>query len=136
MSNVFHIDRTTGGITLNGLSASRLLSTDASKVVSSTDLNSWVTGTANQVVVADDLDGTITLSTPQDIDTTASPTFAGLSLTGGFYPRTLDQSAEPAAGTGATQCDTAEAVIWTDTDDAKCYLCYNHGGTVKTIELT
>jgi len=55
--------------------------------------------------------------------------------TAGFYPRVLNQSAEPAAGTGATQCDTGELVVWTDTDDSKCYLCYNHGGTVKTVEM-
>lgn len=55
--------------------------------------------------------------------------------TAGFYPRILNQSAEPAAGTGATQCDTGEMVVWTDTDDSKCYLCYNHGGTVKTVEM-
>ena len=53
----------------------------------------------------------------------------------GFYPRVLDQADEPAAGTGATECDTGELLIWTDTDDSKCYLCYNHGGTVKTVEL-
>jgi len=66
------------------------------------------------------------------IDTNGDVTFNGAA---GFYPRVLDQSAEPAAGTGATQCDTGEAVVWTDTDDSKCYLCYNHGGTVKTVEL-
>lgn len=64
---------------------------------------------------------------------TGDLTFAGSA---GFYPRLLNQTAEPAAGTGATQLDTGELCIWTDTDDAKCYLCYNHGGTVKTIELT
>lgn len=60
-------------------------------------------------------------------------TFAGSA---GLYPRTLNQSSEPAAGGGATQLDTSEMCIWTDSDDAKCYLCYNHGGTVKTVELT
>lgn len=55
--------------------------------------------------------------------------------TSGFYPRTLNQAAEPAPGLGATELDTGELCIWTDTDDSKCYLCYNHGGTVKTVEL-
>ena len=67
------------------------------------------------------------------IGTTGDVTFTGSA---GFYPRVLNQSAEPAAGTGATQCDTGELVVWTDTDDAKCYFCYNHSGTVKTVELT
>jgi len=67
------------------------------------------------------------------INTTGDQTFTGSA---GFYPRVLNQATEPAAGTGATQCDTGELVMWTDTDDAKCYFCYNHSGTVKTVELT
>lgn len=66
------------------------------------------------------------------ITETGDQTFAGSA---GFYPRVLNQSAEPAAGTGATQLDTAEMCIWTDTDDSKAYFCFNHGGTVKTVEL-
>ena len=73
----------TGGIILSGLTASRLMATDASKELASvTDLTSWVAGTANRVTVADDADGTITLSGPQDIHTGASPTFAGATLSG------------------------------------------------------
>jgi len=45
---------------------------------------------------------------------------------------TLNQATEPAT----TQIPAGACAIWTDTDDAKCYLCYNHGGTVKTVELT
>jgi len=68
-------------ILLTGLSASRLVATAVDKsFVSVTDLSSWVAGTANQVAVANDGDGTITLSTPQDMHTEASPTFAGLTL--------------------------------------------------------
>ena len=69
------------GLTLTGLTASRLIATDASKTLISSDLVSWVTGTANQIIVADAGAGKITLSTPQDIHTGASPTFAGLTLT-------------------------------------------------------
>jgi hypothetical protein len=39
-----------------------------------------VAGTANQVIVTDDTNGGVVLSTPQDIHTGASPTFAGLSI--------------------------------------------------------
>ena len=56
--------------------------------------------------------------------------------TSGFYPRLLTQSLEPASGTGATELDTSELCIWKDSDDAKCYLCFNDGGTVKTVALT
>ena len=72
---------TFGSLTTGGLTASRLLSTNASKILVSSDLYSWVTETSNQVLIADDGDGTITLSTPQDIHTGASPIFAGGTFT-------------------------------------------------------
>lgn len=73
----------TGDLTISGITtASRLLSADANRKIVSTDLNSWIAGTANQVSVADDGDGTVTLSTPQNIHTGASPTFVGLTLSG------------------------------------------------------
>lgn len=68
------------GLTLSGLAASRLAATDSGKVLESSDLVSWVTQTANQVLVADDGDGTITLSTPQDIHVDATPEFAGIVI--------------------------------------------------------
>ncbi len=46
------------------------------------DINDFLDGTANQVIVTDDGDGTATLSTPQDTHTGATPTFAGTTLTG------------------------------------------------------
>ena len=67
---------------LVGLSASRLVATNASGALASVaDLSAWVAGTSNRVTVANDGDGTITLSAPQDIHTAASPTFAGMTLT-------------------------------------------------------
>jgi len=86
------------GATLSGLTASRLLSSDGSKALASTDLASWVTGTSNRVTVTDDGDGTITLSGPQDIHTGATPTFAGLTLTGNITMPdggTIGQAAGP-----------------------------------------
>jgi len=56
--------------------------------------------------------------------------------TAGFYPRFLTQADEPAAGTGATQCDTSELVVWKDSDDSKVYVSFNDGGTVKSVELS
>lgn len=70
------------GLTLSGLTATRLVSTDADKLLASTDIVNWVAGTTNQVTVTDDSDGTITLSLPQDIHTGASPVFTGLTITG------------------------------------------------------
>lgn len=70
------------GLTLSGLTASRLVWTDASKALASKDLVDLVAGTANRVTVADDSAGGITLSGPQDIATDSSPTFDDLDLTG------------------------------------------------------
>lgn len=50
---------------LDSLTASRLVAADASKNIASVAaLTAWVAGTANQVTVTDDGDGSITLSTP------------------------------------------------------------------------
>ena len=70
-----------GNIEITGLTASKLIATDANKKLVSSDLTSWITQTANQVLVTDDGDGTITLSAPQDIHTGASPTFAYINIT-------------------------------------------------------
>ncbi len=71
-----------GGVTIGNLTASRLLFGDSGKEIDSVeDLQSWIAGTANQIITADDGDGSITLSTPQNIHTGASPTFADLTLT-------------------------------------------------------
>lgn len=56
--------------------------------------------------------------------------------TAGFYPRTLSQAAVPAAGTGSTQVDTGEMVMWIDTDDSnKLRLVANRAGTIYGVEL-
>ena len=67
-------------MTGSSLTASRLMASNASKGTVSADLYSWVAQTANQVLVADDADGSITLSLPQDIHTGASPAFAAMNF--------------------------------------------------------
>lgn len=50
------------GLTLTGLTASRLISTDDDKTLSSVgDLTSWIAGTDGEIDVADDGDGTVTV---------------------------------------------------------------------------
>jgi|GEM_PF-4520284 len=50
-----------------------------------------------------------------------------------FKPRVLAQTTQPTAGTGATQCDSGEMLIWIDTDDSnRAYFVYNYGGTIST----
>jgi hypothetical protein len=46
-------------------------------------------GTPNQVIVTDNLDGSVTLSTPQDIHTEAVPTFNGVIHNGFPFVRHL-----------------------------------------------
>ena len=48
-------------LTLNALTASKLIASDANKKLVSSDLINWVTGTANEIDIADDGDGTITI---------------------------------------------------------------------------
>ena len=68
-------------LTLTGLTASELLSTDSSKILTSVaDLTAWIAGTTNQVIVTDDGDGTLTLSAPQNIHVDATPEFAGFVI--------------------------------------------------------
>lgn len=49
-----------------------------------------------------------------------------------YTPKVYAQSATPTTA----QIAEGEFAMWTDTDDSKCYMCYNHGGTIKTVELT
>jgi len=84
---------TWAGITITGLTASRLACTDADKKLASVaDLTSWIAGTTNRVTVVDDGDGSITLSGPQDIHTGASPTFANMILADGGALKVADGS--------------------------------------------
>jgi len=73
------------------LTVSRLIATNANADLASVStLTSWIAGTANQITVGDDGDGTVTLSTPQNIHTGATPTFAGLTLTGNLEIKKVD----------------------------------------------
>jgi hypothetical protein len=71
---------TFAAVTGSNLTAARLMASDANKVMVSADLAAWVAGTANQITVTDDLDGSITLSLPQNIDTNADVEFDTLKL--------------------------------------------------------
>lgn len=71
---------TFAAVTGSNLTANRLMASNGSKGMVSADLAAWVAGTANQVIVTDDADGSITLSAPQDIHSGASPEFLALNL--------------------------------------------------------
>ena len=75
---------TGSNLSITDISASRLLSSDASKNLTSVaDLTSWVAGTSNQIISTTDGDGSLTLSTPQNIHSGASPTFGNLTVGAG-----------------------------------------------------
>lgn len=106
--------------TLTGLLASRLMATSAGNAaVSVSDLTSWIAGTANRVTVANDGDGTVTLSGPQDLHTAATPTFEDLTLTGG-------------ATVGFSGAITDDAV---QVGDANFHLWLNPTGTHPTFSF-
>ena len=68
-----------------------------------------------------------------EINGTGDLSFAGSA---GFYPRRINQSAIPAAGTGATQVDTGEIVMWRDSDDGVVSFVYNDVTTgIKSVAL-
>lgn len=72
---------TFAGLTLTDLVASRLIAAGSGKVFESvSDLTAWIAGTTNQITVTSDGDGTITLSTPQDIHVDAHMELAGLTI--------------------------------------------------------
>ncbi|KKL50900.1 hypothetical protein LCGC14_2300880, partial [marine sediment metagenome] len=102
---------TFASLTLSDLTASRLVVTDATKTLVSDDLYSWVTETSNQVLIADDGDGTITLSTPQNIHTAATPTFAGLTLSG------LTQGSVVFAGASGILSQDNSNLFWDGTNN-------------------
>ncbi len=66
------------------------------------------------------------------VSATGDITFNGAA---GLYPRLVSQNTEPAAGTGATQIDTSEAIIWDKADTGNIYLMFNDAGTPKKVEL-
>uniref|UniRef100_A0A6M3IFR7 Uncharacterized protein n=2 Tax=viral metagenome TaxID=1070528 RepID=A0A6M3IFR7_9ZZZZ len=77
---------------LSGLSASKLIATDASNNLVSTDADTWIDGTADQITVSDDGDGSVTLGTPTLlVDGTAGRVlrFGSIQITDGTNPATL-----------------------------------------------
>lgn len=106
--------------TITSLTTDRLLSGNDSKVVTSTDLASWVTGTTDRVSIADDGDGTITLSGPQDLATDSSPTFNDVIINEGVWH---DVRAYGAVGNGATDDSAAfQAAIDAASSGGKVYI--------------
>jgi len=116
----------TGNITaISGLTASRLVAADASKGLESVaDLTTWLAGTANQVSVGDDGDGTATISLEQDIATGSSPTFTGLTLSG------LTASRLVATGAGSALESVADLASWVAGTSNRITVANDGDGTI------
>lgn len=111
------------GLTLSGLTANRLVATDASKALVSSDLYSWVTETPNRVLISDDGDGTITFTLPQDIHTDASPIFVGLTLSGLTASRLM-------ASDGSKALVSSDLVSWVTQTANQVLVADDSDGTI------
>jgi len=102
-----------------------------------------ITGTANQITVTNAA-GSITLSTPQDIHTGASPTFAGLTTTGGRISATTRITADDSpytvlVTTHYLYCDTdngAIEVVLPAGVDGTVYNIKNVGSSGHDVTIT
>ena len=71
---------------ITGASKARVaIPSTTSRYVTPPGVAALVDGTANQVIVTDTGDGSVTLSLPQDIDTTATPGFADVLSVGSNF---------------------------------------------------
>lgn len=109
---------------LDDLTASRMVSTDANKkLVSISNLASWIAGTSNQVTITDDGDGSVTISLPQNINNGASPTFAGITLSGDNIKINTAKTPASAIDTGTTG-----TICW---DSSYIYVCVSTNTWVR-----
>jgi len=112
----------------------------------SDNLTSWAMKTVNEVTggaVAGSTDyywikitrtrnNVATPPTESTIKVTTTGTFHTWDKEGRLGIKTFNQAAEPTT----TDLPADLFCFWTDTDDSKLYICYNHGGTIKTTEMT
>jgi hypothetical protein len=82
-----YIELLNGSLRLIPLTASRLVQTDADKALSSvSNLTSWIAGTASEVTVTDDGDGTVTIGLPDDVVISGDLTVVGdISIGGAMF---------------------------------------------------
>jgi hypothetical protein len=90
-----------------------------------------ITGTANQITASAST-GAITLSGPQDLHSTATPAFSGVSVGSVTLPDALVGSALATAGTSATTIDTWSATTYSA---AKYVVQMKKSGNIEVIEM-
>ena len=119
---------TVAGATITDLTASRLMASDGSKVLSSvSDLTSWIAGTTDHISVSDDADGTVTL----DLDTNTQTLLGSFN---GIFLEKLDFTITEAAGTvtGSLEQDSGGDLIQRFSDGYTTLDCT----PALTIDLT
>ena len=85
-TNATTTNATTTNLNLSGSTANRLLQTNgASNLSTVADLTTWIAGTTNELSVADDGDGTVTLSLPDTITVVGATTTGALSVTSDLF---------------------------------------------------
>jgi len=98
-----------GNVLLDTETASRLLATDGSKYAESvSDLTSWIAGTSNEIDVADDGDGTMTISISSTYAGNSNITTVGTITTGTWNADTIGVDY---GGTGQTSYTNGQLLI-------------------------
>jgi hypothetical protein len=120
------------GITLSANTTSDTLTITNSGVTS-------LTGTADQITASAST-GSVTLSLPQSIASTSSPTFAGLSVGTGSLTAGSVTLADALLGTATTSVTTTSATVvdtWSTTtyDTAKYIVQMKNGNDIEAIEV-
>jgi hypothetical protein len=103
---------------------------DATGAISNSGVTG-LTGTSNQVSVSAST-GSVTLSLPQDINSTATPTFSGVTVGSVTLADALLGSALATAGTSATTIDTWSATTYSS---AKYIVQMKKGLDIEVIEV-
>jgi hypothetical protein len=103
---------------------------DASGAISNSGVTG-ITGTADQVVASGST-GSVTLSLPQSIGTSSTPTFGGVTVGSVTLPDALVGSALATAGTSATTIDTWSATTYSA---AKYVVQMKKDGNIEVIEM-
>lgn len=109
-------------VVIGGLTANQIIRASADGTLQSiADLTEYVAGTANQIIITDDGDGTVTVSAPQDIHSGASPTFVKATLTGLTATRLMQSDGSKGTASVANLANwiagTANRVTVTDDSD-------------------
>ena len=135
----------TGTLTLSALTASRLIATNASKELVSSNLNNWIAATADETTVTDDGDGTVTIGiadplivskggTGRATSTTAYGLIAaGTTATGALQTLSAGLTTQILVGGGAAALPSWSTDIPTAVTIGTAYI-YRAGGTDVPVD--